>query len=193
MTWVDLAVFGLLAISGLLAFVRGMVREVLGLGAWVGAVAAGIYGLPMIRGVISRWISAPEWVDPASFLLVFLVALIILMLLARMIGSLVRGSPLGGVDRTLGLVFGLARGAVIILIAYILAGMVFPIDRWPNAVLAARTLPPIYQGALWVRGRLPEAYRPRIYAPPAGPITTADDLLRAIPQGRATGKAPVRD
>ena len=39
MTWVDLAVFGFLAISGLLAFARGFVREVLGIGAWVGAVA----------------------------------------------------------------------------------------------------------------------------------------------------------
>jgi membrane protein required for colicin V production len=115
------------------------------------------------------------------------------MLLARMIGSLVRGSPLGGVDRTLGLVFGLARGAVIVMIAYILAGMVFPIDRWPEPVLAARTLQPIYEGALWVRAQLPEAYRPRVYAPPSGPVTTAEDLLRAIPQGRATGKAPVRD
>ncbi len=193
MTWVDLAVFGLLAISGLLAFVRGMVREVLGIGAWAGAVAAGIYALPAMRSSVSRWIHTPEWVDPASFFIVFLAALIALMLLARMVGSLVRGSPLGGVDRTLGLVFGLARGAVIIMIAYILAGMVFPIDRWPEPVLAARTLPPIYEGALWVRGQLPEAYRPRIYAPPSGPVTTADDLLRAIPQGRATGKAPVRD
>ena len=193
MTWVDLAVFGLLAISGLLAFVRGMVREVLGIGAWAGAIAAGIYGLPAMRGVVRRWISTPEWIDPASFLVVFLVALIVLMLVARMLGSLVRGSALGGVDRTLGLLFGLARGALIVMIVYILAGMVFPIDRWPEPVLAARTLPPIYAGALWVRGQLPDAYRPRIYAPPAGPVTTADDLLRAIPQGRATGKSPVRD
>jgi len=115
------------------------------------------------------------------------------MMVARMIGRAVRKSVLGGVDRTLGLVFGLARGAVVIMVAYILAGTVFPIDRWPNAALDSRTLPVAYQGARWVREQLPEDWRPRIYAPPAGRQTTADDLLRAIPQGRATGRQPMRD
>jgi membrane protein required for colicin V production len=192
MTWVDLAVFGILAVSGLLAFVRGLVREVLGIGAWVGAIAAGTFGLPLMRGIVHRWLQAPEWIDPVSFLVVFLVTLIVLMLVARAIGSFVRGSALGGVDRTLGLVFGLARGAVIIMIAYILAGTVFPIDHWPDAVLNARTLPAAYEGARWVRAQLPEDYRPRIYAPPAGRQTTAEDLLRATPVGRATGRQPTR-
>jgi membrane protein required for colicin V production len=192
MTWVDLAVFGILAVSGLLAFVRGLVREVLGIGAWVGAIAAGIAGVPLMRGIVRSWMQAPEWVDPVSFLVVFLVTLIVLMLAARAIGSLVRGSALGGVDRTLGLVFGLARGAVIIVIAYILAGTVFPIDHWPDAALNARTLPVAYEGARWVHDQLPEDYRPRIYAPPAGRQATADDLLRASPLGRATGKQPAK-
>jgi hypothetical protein len=63
MTWVDLAVFGFLAISGLLAFMRGFVREVLGIGAWVGAVAAAILGLPTMRGFVRNWFSSPDWVD----------------------------------------------------------------------------------------------------------------------------------
>lgn len=193
MTWVDLAVFGILAVSSLLAFVRGLVREVLGIGAWVGAVAAGITGLPLMRGFVRNWLQAPEWVDPISFFVVFLITLIILMLIARTIGSMVRSSALGGVDRTLGLVFGLARGAVIIMIAYILAGTVFPIGHWPDAVLDARTLPAAYEGARWVREQLPEDYRPRIYAPPPGRQARADDLLRASPQGRATAKPLSRD
>ncbi|WP_428485297.1 CvpA family protein [Rhodopila sp.] len=193
MTWVDLAVFGLLGISGLLAFVRGFVREVLGIGAWIGAIAAGVAGVPFMRGYVRAWLQAPEWINPASFFVVFVITLIILMLTARAIGSLVRGSALGGVDRTLGLVFGLGRGAVIVMIAYILGGMVFPIDHWPEAVLNARTLPLAYQGARRLRDQLPENYRPRIYAPPVGREATADDLLRASPQGRATGKPLARD
>jgi len=193
MTWVDLAVFGILGMSGMLAFLRGLVREVLGVGAWIGAIAAGIIGLPLMRGVVRTWTQAPAWIDPIGFLVVFLVTLIVLMLTARMIGGMVRKSALGSVDRTLGLLFGLVRGAVIIMIAYILAGTVFPIDHWPAAVLGARTLPAAYEGARWVRGQLPENYRPRIYAPPAGREATANDLLRASPQGRATGKQPVRD
>jgi len=193
MTWVDLAVLGLLAMSGLLAFVRGLVREVLGVGAWVGAVAAAIAGLPWMRGPVRTWLSAPEWVDPVSFLIVFLITLIILMLIARAIGSVVRGSALGGVDRTLGLVFGLARGAMVIIIAYVVGGMVFPITHWPAVVLDARTLPFTYQAARWVREQLPEGYRPRIYAPPAGRETPAEALLHASPQGRATGRQSVRN
>ncbi|MDR3530938.1 MAG: CvpA family protein [Rhodopila sp.] len=194
MTWVDLVVFGFLAISGLLAFVRGLVREVLGVGAWVGSVAAAFFGLPMMRGVVRNWFSTPEWVDPVSFIVVFLISLIILMLIARAIGSFVRSSALGGVDRTLGLVFGLARGAAVIIIAYIIGQMVFPIERWPDAVLDARTLTPTYEAARWVRDQLPEPYRPhRLDPPPAGRQATAEALLRANPQGRATGKQPDRE
>lgn len=194
MTWVDLAVFGFLAISGLLAFARGLVREVLGIGAWLGAVAAAIAGLPMMRPVARGWLAGPEWVDPVSFVVVFLVTLIVLMLLARTIGGFVRDSALGGVDRTLGLVFGLGRGAAVVIIAYIIGQMVFPIERWPTVVLDARVLTPTYEAARWVREQLPEGYRPhRLEPPPQGRQTTAEALLRANPQGRATGKPPVRE
>jgi membrane protein required for colicin V production len=194
MTWVDLVVFGFLAISGLLAFVRGLVREVLGIGAWVGAVAVGFFSLPSMRGLVRGWLPTPEWVDPVSFIIVFLVSLIVLMLIARMIGGLVRGSALGGVDRTLGLVFGLARGAAVVIVAYIIGQMVFPIERWPDVVLNARTLTPTYEAARWVRAQLPEPYRPHtLDPPPAGREATAEALLRANPQGRATGKQPERE
>jgi membrane protein required for colicin V production len=191
MTWVDLVVLGFLAISGLLAFARGLVREVLGIGAWVGAAGAAILGLPTMRGVVKTWFSSPDWVDPVSFIIVFLVSLIVLTLVARGIGGFVRGSALGGVDRTLGLVFGLTRGAAVVIAAYIVGQMVFPIERWPNAVLNARTLTPTYQAARWVRDQLPELYRPHtLDPPPAGREPTAEALLHASPQGRATGKQP---
>lgn len=194
MTWVDLAVFGFLAISGLLAFARGLVREVLGIGAWAGAVAIAMAGLPMMRETVRTWFSTPEWVDPVSFIVVFLVTLIVLSLLAKAIGGLVRNSALGGVDRTLGLLFGLARGAGVVIIAYIIGQMVFPIERWPDVVLESRVLEPTYEAAAWVRDQLPEDYRPhRLDPPPKGRETTAEALLRASPQGRATGKPPVRE
>jgi membrane protein required for colicin V production len=194
MTWVDLAVFGFLAVSGLLAFARGLVREVLGVGAWIGAVTAAVLGLPTMRGIVRNWLSGPEWVDPVSFIAVFLITLIILMLIARVIGGFVRRSALGGIDRTLGLVFGLARGAAVVIIAYIIGQMVFPIERWPDVVLEARTLTPTYEAARWVRDRLPEPYRPHALAPPpAGRRATAEALFRASPQGRATGKQPERE
>jgi membrane protein required for colicin V production len=195
MTWVDLLVFGFLAISGLLAFARGLVREILGIGAWVGAVAAAIAGLPWMRPHVNDWLHTPDWTDPVSFVLLFLVTLIVLSLLARAIGGFVRNSALGGVDRTLGLVFGLARGAAVVVVAYIIGQMVYPpIDRWPDAVLDARVLEPTYEAARWAIDQLPEDYRPRrLEPPPQGRQATAEALMRANPQGRATGKPPVRE
>ena len=194
MTWVDLVVFGFLAISGLLAFGRGFVREMLGIGAWIGAVTLAIVALPTMRVYVQTWFSKPDWVDPISFVIVFLGSLIVLMIVASLLGRIVTRSALGGVDRTLGLVFGLARGAAVVVVAYILAQMVFPIERWPDAVLNARTLTPTYEAARWVRDQLPETYRPHtLDPPPAGRQATAEALLHANPQGRATNKPSGRE
>lgn len=189
MTWVDLAVLAVLAVSAILAFMRGLVREVLGIAAWAGAIAAAVWGLPLLRPQLKQWMGASPWVDPAGFVAIFIVSLIVLMIVARLIGRAVRNSPLGGLDRTLGLVFGLARGAALVVVAYIVAGMVMPLDRWPDPVLQARFLTPTFIGAQWTVHQLPADYRPRLYAPPPGRETTAEALLHASPAGTAIGPA----
>src|SRR6476646_9939208 len=110
MTWVDLVVLAVLAVSALLAFMRGLVREVLGLAAWVGAIFAAVWALPRVRPQFVQWLGNSPWV--------------VLIILSRWISAFVRNSPIGGVDRTLGLVFGLARGAAIIVLAYIVGGWI---------------------------------------------------------------------
>ena len=194
MTWVDIVVLGVLAISALLAFLRGFVREVLGIGSWIGAVIVAIWGFPYARPRFEVWLAgSPDLVNPATFGALFLITLIVLMMVSHWIGAIVRGSVLGGLDRTLGLVFGLVRGAALVVFAYIAAGMVLPVDRWPPQVLEARAMPLAYAGATWTVDRLPPGYRPRLYAPPAGRETTADVLMQVLPQGRAIGKPPVKE
>ncbi|HTW27581.1 MAG TPA: CvpA family protein [Acetobacteraceae bacterium] len=188
MTWVDLAALAVLAISALLAFMRGLVREVLGIGAWIGAGAAAYYGLPLAKPQAHAWFGGAYWVDPATLAAIFIVSLIVLMFVAHVIGRAVRFSPLGGLDRTLGLVFGLARGAAVVILAYIVAGMVVPVDRWPQPVQQAMFLKPAFAGARWAVQELPVDYRPRLYAPPTGREATADDLLHATPQGSALSR-----
>ena len=193
MTWVDLVVLAVLAVSALLAFMRGLVREVLGLAAWVGAIAAAVWALPRVRPQFQQWLGASPWVEPVAFGVVFVITLIILIILSRWISAFVRASPIGGVDRTLGLVFGLARGAAIIVLAYIVGGWIERPEQWPVQVRDARATKAAFIGAQWVRERLPENWRPKVYPPPSGRETTADALLHATPQGRAVGKPPVRD
>ena len=186
MNWVDLAIIGVLAVSALLAFLRGFVREALGVGAWVGAGLFALWAFPFAREKFRGWIGNPDIADPACMVALFVVALILLNVVAGMVGGIVRASALGGIDRTLGVVFGLLRGAALVVAAYIAAGFVVSVDRWPEPVLQARALPFAYRGAAWVADRLPAEYRPAVAPPPPGRETTSADLLRATPAGRAT-------
>jgi len=186
MTWVDGVVLGILALSGLLAFSRGLVREVLSIGAWIGALAVAAKMQPAGKEIASQWLKEPQIAAAASFVALLLISLIILKLLAKAISNMIHSTGLGGIDRTLGLLFGLARGAFLVIAAYILAGMTMSIDRWPAAVRDARSLPWVYEGATWVRTNLlPDDYRPKLYAPPTAQIPSSDALLRASPLGRA--------
>lgn len=193
MTWVDLCVLAVLAISGLLAFVRGFVREALGIGAWVGAAFVAVWAAPYARPHFREWLGQPDLVDPATYGAVFLAALVVLLLVSGWISTLVRMSALGGLDRTLGLVFGLVRGAAVVVFAYIAAGMVVPPERWPDPVQEARALPLAHAGAQMLVNALPEGYRPKVAPLPYQREATEDALLRATPQGRATAKPIARE
>ncbi len=189
---VDAAVLAVAACSGLWGFLRGMVREVLGLAAWVGAAVAAVWFFPDVQGIARKAIANPDVADPVAFGAVFLAVLIAFSLFARILAGAVRRSALGGLDRTLGLAYGLARGMALAVVAYIVAGAVEPVDRWPDPVLEARTLPSIYLGAAWVAQRLPPAYRPTVAGPPAGRPESSAALLHANPVGRAVGAQPAR-
>ena len=175
MNWVDLGVLALLLVSGLLGAMRGLVREVLGVAAWAAAAfVAGPYGaFPSVAPWVRRHVSDPGIADAAAFFGVFLIVLILLWLVVRTLSNAVRGSALGGLDRTLGLVFGLGRGAALLVVAYILLGI---------GLGAVGLAPP---------GRRrpgPAGGRPRV-----GERATAASLLRASPVGRALGARPTRE
>lgn len=194
MTWVDVAVLAVIAVSGLLALTRGFVHEVLGLGAWISAVVLAVWANPHVAPAFESWVpNGPGLAQPIAFGVIFLVALIVLLPISHAIGRAVRRSPLGALDRTLGLLFGLVRGAALVVLAYILAGMVVPVAQWPRPVLYARAMPLAYAGATWSVTFLSAGYRPRVYPPPTGHPATEQTLLRALPQGRALGNAPARE
>jgi membrane protein required for colicin V production len=185
MTWVDGVLAGVVVISAAVAYFRGLVREVLSLGAWVGAAAAAFLARPYLLPTTSAWIDT-EWIaDAVGAGAVFLVVLVLLKLLTNAIADRVQESSLGGLDRVLGLLFGAARGAVLAVVAYIMAGMFAPeTATWPQAVKDARSLPFVAEGARQVVERVPEAYRPRLVAPPGPGGPTVDELLRPPARSR---------
>jgi membrane protein required for colicin V production len=185
MNWVDLVILAVLALSALIGFLRGLVRETLGVGAWVAAAIVAARYYPSAQDYTRRYIDNPDIANPVGLAALFLAVLIVLSILAGWIGRVVRASPLGGLDRTLGVVFGLARGAALVIVVYIGGALLIPVDRWPQPVLQARSLPYIYGGATWAAAWVPQAYRPRIEAPPPGADTRAVQLLQALPTGRA--------
>lgn len=195
MNWVDLVVLAAIAVSGLLAFLRGLVREVLGLGAWViAAIAASSYGaFPYVEPYVRQQFSDPTTAAIVAFGGVFVIVLVVCWIIASTISGAIRRSALGGLDRTLGLLFGLARGAVLVSAVYILVGLAIPVEQWPPPVTQARALPIAHRGAVWLAEHLPAAYRPAVAAPPAGRETTAASLLQSSPTGRAMGSRPARD
>jgi membrane protein required for colicin V production len=179
MTWVDGVVLAVLALSAVVAYFRGFVREVLSVAAWIGAAAAAI----LFRGEVSPLLETsvqPPWVAEALAAAgIFLVVLILLKFLTAAIANRVQDSILGDVDRALGLAFGLARGAFVVILAYILAGMAVPsTEQWPEPVRNARLLPLVVEGAQWLAVRMPEGVQPRIVPSPAAPPPTQDDLMR---------------
>ncbi len=191
MNLVDLAVLVVIGISALLGLSRGLVRELLGLGAWLAAgYAALLYG-PGLEPASERLIGNPDLADPAAYVAVFLGVLLVLSLLANLVGRAARFSVLGGLDRTLGLLFGIVRGCAVLIAAYILGSILLPNpDTWPPPFQRSRTLPALYSGAAWGVEFLPVKFRPRITPPPQGAPTTAAELMHAEPAGSALGPRP---
>lgn len=183
MPWFDIAVLAVLAVSGLLALVRGFVREVLSIAAWVGAAAAGLFFhpelAPHLEGLFGVIEPGPV-ANVAAGGVIFLVALILFSLVAGLIADRVQDSALGPIDRTLGLAFGLVRGAVLLCLAYIGVAWLQPVDRWPPWASGARTRPALEAGGAWIVRQLP----PGLLPPP--PRTTpsapsATELMRPPP------------
>jgi membrane protein required for colicin V production len=157
MTSADLVIIAILALSALLAFMRGFVREVLSIGAWIGAALATIYGFPILQPFARKYIEVALFADIATGVAIFVVALIILTILSHALSRNVRDSALGAVDRSLGLLFGLVRGAVLVCLAYLVMAWAIPQEDRPVWIAEARTLPLVQQGADLLLKILPES------------------------------------
>ncbi len=151
----DGLVIGIILLSGLFAFFRGFVREALSIGAWVGAALAALYGFKYARPIARQFISVDMIADAAAGAALFIVALIILSMISGAISRRVQDSGLSALDRSLGFLFGLARGAVIVCLGLLVVNWAVAKENRPDWIANAKTLPAIESGAQMLLNLLP--------------------------------------
>jgi len=151
----DIAVIAIIVLSAIFAFARGFVREALSIVAWVGAAAITVYGFVPVLALVDPLVKNPLLSQLIAGFGLFVVSLIILTIMTGYLARLVRASALSPIDRTLGFIFGLARGVLIVCLAYLLLDFVQPSER-PAWIRDAKSAPYLHQGADMLRQFLPE-------------------------------------
>ena len=152
----DIGVGVVLLVSALLAYARGFVHEVLAVGGWIGAIFATIYGFPYVKP-FARDLIDPQWVaDLAAGTVLFIVSLVVLSIITRAISKRVQASMLNALDRSLGFLFGIVRGAVLVSLAYVGVEMMQPVSEQPPWLRSARSMPVIEAGARLLRSLIPD-------------------------------------
>src|ERR1700761_2898211 len=139
---IDLLVGAIVGASAVFALYRGFVSETLSIFAWAAAAFATLYfapsAVPLLSGSMS-FVAA----NIAAYVGVFLLVLIPLSFISARIADNVRISDIGPLDRSLGAVFGVIRGLILIAMAYLLFTLIVPVKKQPNWVADAWTLPMI--------------------------------------------------
>ena len=174
----DLTMIAIVVLAALLGLWLGAVRVLLGIGSWLGAAILTVYGLPLLRPTARGWIESPLLADLAAGGSVFLVGLVLFTVLTHMIAERVRGTALGAVDRSLGLVAGLALGIVITSGTYLVAERLLDIpareSERPEWLQGSRTAPLLGWTARSLISLLPEEWRRASGAEDMAPTVPAD-------------------
>lgn len=131
MVWVDYVIPGIIVLSALFSLMRGFVREALSLIGWVAAFWLALrYANPLAELFLSS-ITIPSLRIITAFTILFVLTLMLAALINHLAGHLVKRTGLTGTDRAVGIVFGIARGGVVVSILVLLAGLTsLPQDPW---------------------------------------------------------------
>jgi membrane protein required for colicin V production len=156
MTVFDFAVIGVIILSGYFAYSRGFVREALSIAAWINASFIALYTFPYVLPLFEKVLPKGVIANVCAAAVVFILALMVLHMISNALARRVKDSSLSPVDRTFGLIFGLARGLIFVCLGYIALAWMLPTgkDR-PKWFADARSIPYLDAGAGKLRSFVP--------------------------------------
>jgi membrane protein required for colicin V production len=155
-TLLDIVLIVVMLISGLLAMVRGFMREVLSIIAWVLAAGATLYSYAKLLPLAKQYFNNDIVATVAVIGGVFLVTLLVVSVLTVRLSDMVLDSRVGALDRTLGFLFGLARGLVIVVVAFMFFTWLVPDRSQPEWVKSAKSRVVLTGTGQWLMSMLPE-------------------------------------
>lgn len=142
-SYLDLAVLGVVLVSAVLALLRGFTREVLAILSWIVAAAIGYgeYKHPVLLGYVKNFVPSDKFAPYVSVGVAFLLALIVVSLITVKVSDLILDSKIGALDRTLGFIFGAARGMLLAIVAFFFYSWLAHDENQPEWVKNARMKP----------------------------------------------------
>jgi len=153
MIWVDIAILAVVALSAVIGFFRGFLREAVGLTTWIVAFYIAFVFAQAGAIFLEQWISSDSARLAVAFGVIFIAVLLVGAIVNYIIGRLVSETGFAGTDRALGGAFGVLRGIAVLIVLVLLAG-VTPVPRdnwWQQSIFLGR----LEAGAVWARGFLP--------------------------------------
>lgn len=160
----DGIVIGVTLFSAVLAMVRGFSREVLSIASWAGSVAAAYYLYPLLLPYAKNYTADDRIALAASAGIIFIVALIIITFITTKIADFIIDSRIGALDRTLGFLFGAARGILLLVVAVAFWNWLVDVRSQPTWVTQAKSKPFLDSLVARLEAVLPDDIEPQIRA-----------------------------
>jgi len=160
----DGIVIGVTLFSAVLAMVRGFSREVLSIASWAGSVAAAYYLYPLVLPYVKPHLSDERIAIAASAGAIFIIALIVISFITTRIADFIIDSRIGALDRTLGFLFGAARGILLLVVAVAFWNWLVATNAQPAWVTQAKSKPFLDTLVARLEAVLPADIEPQIRA-----------------------------
>ncbi|MEW6644650.1 MAG: CvpA family protein [Pseudomonadota bacterium] len=155
-TLLDIIVLAVMLLSGLLAMIRGFMREILSIAAWGIAALTTLYAFNKLLPTAKTYFNNDTVATIAVIAGVFLGTLIVVSIITVRISDLILDSRIGALDRTLGFLFGLARGLLIIVVAFLFFVWLVPEKQQPDWVRSAKSRVVLQGTGDWLMSLLPD-------------------------------------